>query len=135
MLSQQNSNVPKGQIWDGNKTADILANDQLLKADYYRPLIVGYHNGAAIKLSDIADVQDSVENIRAAAFFSGQPCIMLQVFRQPNANIVETNQRIREALPFSPLRSPRESTSESCLTARGSSAPPCGRPSAPCSFP
>ena len=100
MLSQQNSNVPKGQIWDGSKTADILANDQLLKADYYRPLIVGYHNGAAIKLSDIADVQDSVENIRAAAFFSGQPCIMLQVFRQPNANIVETNERIRQALPF-----------------------------------
>ena len=66
MLSQQNSNVPKGQIWDGSTTADILANDQLLKADYYKPLIVGYHKGAAIKLSDIADVQDSVENIRAA---------------------------------------------------------------------
>jgi multidrug efflux pump len=99
MLSQQNSNVPKGQIWDGTKTADILANDQLLKADYYRPLIVGYHNGAAIKLSDIADVQDSVENIRAAGFFNGEPCITVQVFRQPNANIVETNERIRQALP------------------------------------
>src|ERR1700690_2996223 len=99
MLSQQNSNAPKGQIWDGSKTADILANDQLLKADYYRPLIVGYHGGAAIKLSDIADVQDAVENIRAAGFFSGEPCIMLQVFRQPNANIVETNERILDALP------------------------------------
>ncbi len=99
MLSQQNSNVPKGQIWDGTRTADILANDQLLKADYYRPLIVGYHNGAAIKLSDIADVQDSVENIRAAGFFNGEPCITVQVFRQPNANIVETNERIRQALP------------------------------------
>ena len=78
MLSQQNANVPKGQIWDGNTTADILANDQLLKADYYKPLIVGYHNGAAIKLSDIADVQDSVENIRAAGFFNGKPCVMMQ---------------------------------------------------------
>ena len=99
MLSQQNSNVPKGQIWDGNTTADILANDQLLKADYYKPLIVGYHNGAAIKLSDIADVQDSVENIRAAGFFNGKPCVTMQVFRQPNANIIDTNDRIRQALP------------------------------------
>jgi multidrug efflux pump len=99
MLSQQNANEPKGQIWDDNTTADILANDQLLKADYYKPLIVGYHNGAAIKLSDIADVQDSVENIRTAGFFDGKPCITMQMFRQPNANIIETVQRIRQALP------------------------------------
>jgi multidrug efflux pump len=99
MLSQQNSNVPKGQIWDASTTADILANDQLLKADYYKPLIVGYHKGAAIKLSDIADVQDSVENIRAAGFFDGKPCVTVQMFRQPNANIIDTIQRVREALP------------------------------------
>jgi multidrug efflux pump len=99
MLSQQNANVPKGQIWDGSTTADILANDQLLKADYYKPLIVGYHNGAAIKLSDVADVRDSVENIRAAAFFNGKPCVTLQIFRQPNANIIETVDRVRQALP------------------------------------
>ena len=99
MLSQQNSNVPKGQIWDDNTTADILANDQLLKADYYKPLIVGYHNGAAIKLSDIADVQDSIENIRAAAFFDGKPCVTLQLYRQPNANIIDTTDRVRQALP------------------------------------
>ncbi|MGD0964126.1 MAG: multidrug efflux RND transporter permease subunit [Candidatus Acidiferrales bacterium] len=99
MLSQQNSNGPKGQIWDGDTTADILANDQLLKADYYKPLIVGYHNGAAIKLSDIADVQDSIENIRTAGFFDGKPCITMQMFRQPNANIIDTNERIRQALP------------------------------------
>ena len=99
MLSQQNANVPKGQIWDGSTTADILANDQLLKAAYYKPLIVGYHNGAAIKLSDVADVQDSVENIRAAAFFNGKPCVTLQIFRQSNANIIETVDRVRQALP------------------------------------
>ena len=99
MLSQQNANEPKGQIWDDNTTADILANDQLLKAEYYKPLIVGYHNGAAIKLSDIAEVQDSVENIRTAGFFDGKPCITMQMFRQPNANIIETVQRIRQALP------------------------------------
>jgi multidrug efflux pump len=99
MLSQQNSNVPKGQIWDGTTTADILANDQLLKAEYYKPLIVGYHNGAAIQLSDIAEVHDSVENIRTAGFFDGQPCITMQMFRQPNANIIDAVSRIREALP------------------------------------
>ncbi|MGD0965280.1 MAG: efflux RND transporter permease subunit [Candidatus Acidiferrales bacterium] len=99
MLSQQNSNVPKGQIWDGHTTADILANDQLLKADDYKPLIVGYHNGAAIKLSDIAVVQDSIENIRTAGFFNGQPCVTLNIFRQPNANIIDTNMRVRQAIP------------------------------------
>ncbi|MGD0964825.1 MAG: multidrug efflux RND transporter permease subunit [Candidatus Acidiferrales bacterium] len=99
MLSQQNSNVPKGQIWDGNTTADILANDQLLKAAYYQPLIVGYHNGAAIKLSDVADVQDSIENIRTAGFYDGKPCVTMQVYRQPNANIIDTIDRIRQELP------------------------------------
>ena len=99
MLSQQNANEPKGQIWDGHTTADILANDQLLKADYYKPLIVGYHNGAAIKLADIADVQDSVENIRNAGFVDGEPCVMMRIFRQPNANIIDTNSRIVQALP------------------------------------
>ena len=99
MLSQQNSNVPKGQIWDGNTTADILANDQLLKAEYYKPLIVGYHDGAAIKLSDIADVQDSIENIRTAGFYNGKPCVTMQVYRQPNANILDTTDRVHAALP------------------------------------
>ncbi len=65
MLSVQNANLPKGQISNGETTADIITNDQLLKAEYYKPLIVGYHKGAAIKLSDVADVQDSVENVRS----------------------------------------------------------------------
>ncbi|HWF38285.1 MAG TPA: multidrug efflux RND transporter permease subunit [Candidatus Acidoferrales bacterium] len=99
MLSVQNANLPKGQIWDNDKTVDVLSNDQLLKADYYKPLIVGYHNGAAVKLSDVADVEDSVENVRAAAYFNGKPCITVQVFRQPGANIMDTVDRIRQALP------------------------------------
>jgi len=99
MLSQQNANLPKGQIWNDDTSVDILANDQLLKADYYRPLVVGYHNGAAVKLSDIADVQDSVENIRASAYCDSKPCITIQVFRQPGANIISTVDRIRQALP------------------------------------
>ncbi len=68
MLGAQNSNLPKGQISGDETSAEIVDNDQLLKAADYAPLIVGYHNGNAIKLSDVADVEDSVENIRAAGF-------------------------------------------------------------------
>ncbi len=99
MLSTQNANVAKGQITDGETTADIVANDQLLKAAYYKDLVVGYHNGAAVKLSDIADVTDSVENMRATGFMNGKPCVLLIVFRQPGANIIDTVDRIREAIP------------------------------------
>ena len=99
MLRAQNANLAKGAIANELTTADILANDQLLKADYYKPLIVGYHNGAAIKLSDIADVQDSVQNIRAAGYVNGKPSVLVIIFRTPGANIIDTVDRIRDALP------------------------------------
>ena len=99
MLSVQNANLPKGQISNGETTADIITNDQLLKADYYKPLIVGYHKGAAIKLSDVADVQDSVENVRAAGYVNGKPSVLVIIFRQPGANIIDTVDRIYSELP------------------------------------
>ena len=99
MLSSQNANLAKGQITNGTTTADIVANDQLMKAEYYKSLVVGYHNGAAIKLSDVAQVTDSVENIRAAGFLDGKPCVILIVFRQPGANIIDTVDRIVAAIP------------------------------------
>jgi multidrug efflux pump len=99
MLARQNANLPKGQLADGATTADILANDQLLKAADYRPLIVSYHNGAAVRLSDVANVQDAVENVRAAGFLNGKPSIPLVIFRQPGANIIETVDRVHAALP------------------------------------
>ena len=99
MLSVQNANLPKGQISNGSTTADITTNDQLLKAEYYKPLIVGYHKGAAIKLSDVADVQDSVENIRAAGFVNGKPSVLVIIFRQPGANIIDTVDRVYSELP------------------------------------
>jgi multidrug efflux pump len=99
LLRAQNSNLPKGQISNDLTTEDILANDQLMKAEDYRPLIVGYHNGAAIKLSDVAKVTDSVENIRAAAWADGKPCVLVFINRQPGANIIDTVDRIRQALP------------------------------------
>jgi len=99
MLSRQNANLAKGQISDDLTTADIVTNDQLLKAEDYKPLVVGYHNGAAVKLSDIAEVEDSVQNIRAAGFVNGKPSVSVIIFRQPGANIIDTVDRIRDALP------------------------------------
>jgi multidrug efflux pump len=99
VLNAQNANEAKGTITDDTTTADITTNDQLLKAEYYRPLIVGYHNGAAIKLSDIADVEDSTQNIRATGYVNGKPAVLVIVYRTPGANIIDTVDRIRAALP------------------------------------
>jgi multidrug efflux pump len=99
MLSSQNANEPKGQISDDHGTADITTNDQLLKAQYYKDLVVGYHNGAAVKLSDFADVQDSVENLRTTGFVNGKPGVLLILFRQPGANIIDTVDRVRASIP------------------------------------
>src|ERR1700741_1932192 len=94
VLRLQNSDLAKGQITDGNITADILANDQISHAEDYKPVIVGYNNGAAIHLSDVADVVDSVQNVRTAGYLNGKRAIVLIVFRQPGANIIDTVDRI-----------------------------------------
>jgi multidrug efflux pump len=99
MLGSQNANKPKGQIADEATTADISDNDQLLKADYYKPLIVGYHNGSAVRLEDIANVQDSVEDVRAIGLMNGKPSVLLVISRQPGANIIDTVDRVEAALP------------------------------------
>src|SRR5258707_12148411 len=99
VLTQQNVNLPKGQLSDDLITADIAANDQLLKAEYYKPLIIGYHNGAAIKLSDVADVRDSVENTRTAGFANGKPSVTVIIFKEPQANVIATVDLVRAALP------------------------------------
>ena len=99
-LSLQNSDLPKGQISNGIVTADILANDQISHAEDYKPLIVGYNSGAAVRLSDVAQVTDSVQNVRVAGYLNGKRAIPIIIFRQPGANIIETVDRIRAQLPF-----------------------------------
>jgi multidrug efflux pump len=99
VLRLQNSALAKGQITDGVTSADILANDQISHAVDYKPIIVGYNNGAAIHLSDVADVVDSVQNVRAAGYLNGKRAILLIIFRQPGANIIETVDRIRAEIP------------------------------------
>ncbi len=88
VLSLQNADLAKGQISDGIVTADILANDQISHADDYKPLVVGYNNGAAIRLSDVAQVTDSVQNVRAAGYLNGKRAVTVIIFRQPGANII-----------------------------------------------
>jgi multidrug efflux pump len=100
ILSTQNADEPKGQISDGTTTADIIANDQISHAEDYKPIIIGYHNGTAVRLSDVAEVTDAVSNIRSAGYLNGIPAVMMIIFRQPGANIIQTNQNIRDQLPF-----------------------------------
>jgi multidrug efflux pump len=99
VLSLQNSDLAKGQISNGDVSADILANDQISHAVDYQPIIVGYNNGAAVHLSDVADVVDSTQNVRAAGYLNGKRAVMLIIFRQPGANIIDTVDRIRAQLP------------------------------------
>ena len=100
VLSIQNSNLAKGQITNGDISADIIANDQISHADDYKPIIIGYNNGSAVRLSDVADVVDSTQNLRAAGYLNGpERAVTLIVFRQPGANIIDTVDRIRAALP------------------------------------
>ena len=99
VLSQQNAHEPAGQISDGNTTADIVTNDQISHADQYKPLIVGYKNGAAVRLSDVADVSEGQSNIRNAGYLNGTPSITIMIFRQPGANIIDTVDRVRAELP------------------------------------
>jgi multidrug efflux pump len=99
VLSAANSNRPKGQLSNSERAWGIDDTDQLFKASEYRPLIVTWHNGAPIRLSDISDVTDSVEDIRNAGFINGKDGIILVIFRQPGANMIETVDRVRAMLP------------------------------------
>jgi len=99
VLSQQNAHEAVGQLKDGNTTADIVVNDQMHNADEYKPLVIGYHNGVAVRLEDVADVSNGAQNIRAAGYLNGIPSITMIVFRQPGANIIDTVNRIKAELP------------------------------------
>ncbi|MGB6564273.1 MAG: efflux RND transporter permease subunit, partial [Candidatus Binataceae bacterium] len=98
-LSNANANRPKGEVADQTHAWSLSATDQLLAADQYSPLIVGYHNGAAVRLSDVADVIDSVEDVRNAGLVDGTLSVLIIIFRQPGANIIDTVDRVTAAMP------------------------------------
>ncbi len=100
VLSTQNSQLARGQISNAISTSDIIVNGQMSHAAEYAPLIIGYKNGAAVRLSDVAQVIDSTQNIRNGGYLNGKPSIALIIFRQPGANIIQTVDRIRGQLGF-----------------------------------
>ena len=99
VLSEQNAHEATGQIIDGTTTADIVTNDQMHQADQYKPLVIGTHNGAAVRLSDVADVTSGAQNIRTSGYLNGVISIPIIIFRQPGANIIDTVDRVRSELP------------------------------------
>src|SRR6201996_3722478 len=100
ILSTQNSYLARGQIAGPTASSDIVVNGQISHAAEYAPLVIGYKNGAAVHLSDVAQVIDSNANIRNAGYLNGKPSIAVIIFRQPGANIIQTIDRIRSQLGY-----------------------------------
>src|SRR5258706_8772773 len=99
-LQQANANSPKGQLQDEQNMFTIAADDQLLQANKYKNLIVTVRNGAPVRLSDVANVFESQENIRNAGLANGKPAVLIIVFRQPGANIIQVVDQVKSMLPL-----------------------------------
>src|SRR5277367_85300 len=100
ILGAANANSPKGSFSNNEQTGQINATDQLQKAAAYRPLIVATHNGATVRLSDVADVEDSVEDRRNAGISDGNPAVLVIIFKQPASNMIDTVDRVKSLLPM-----------------------------------
>jgi multidrug efflux pump len=98
-LSAANANAPKGAIEIDERRYQIYTNDQARRADQYRNLVIAYRNGAAVRISDVADVEDSVEDLRNMGLANGEPAVLVIIYNQPGANIIEVIDRIKEMLP------------------------------------
>jgi multidrug efflux pump len=105
-LNAANANRPKGQVADGTTSYSFSDTDQLFTADQYRPLIVAYNKGGPVRLGDVAEVEDSVSDVRnlglagKAGESVGKPSVLIIVFRQPGANIIATVDRVRALMPY-----------------------------------
>ncbi len=98
-LQSANANKPQGELWNNTVSTPLSATDQLFEAKDYRNLIAVYRNGAPVRLSDLGRVIDSTEDVRNMGLSNGRPAITMQINRQPNANIIETVDRIKALLP------------------------------------
>jgi multidrug efflux pump len=99
-LNLANSNRAKGQVANATISSSFSDNDQLFTADQYRPLIVAYHNDGPVRLGDVADVQDGVADVRNIGLANGKPGVLVVIFRQPDANIIATVDRVRALMPY-----------------------------------
>ena len=107
-LASANANSPKGAIEADGLHYQLYTNDQASHAADYRPLVIAYRNGAAVRLSDVADMQDSVENLRNAGLANGKPAVLVILFRQPGANIIDTVDSVKAAIPQLMAAMPRD---------------------------
>ncbi len=98
-VAQANQNQPTGTLWGTKQAFTIQSNGQLLKADAYRPLIITYHGNDPIRLADVADVIDSVQNDKEAGWYNGKAGVILAVLRQPGANTIQVADSIKKLLP------------------------------------
>ena len=98
-VAAANVNQAKGSFDGSRQSYTIGANDQLLSSDQYRPLIIAYRNGAPVHLSDVADVIDSAENVKQAAWMNETPAVIVNIQRQPGANIISVVDRVTQLLP------------------------------------
>jgi multidrug efflux pump len=94
-----NANRPKGSVEAGDKHWQIYANDQAKKASDYIPLIVSYRNGAGVRLADLGEVVDSIQDLRNSGLYNGKPSVLLIISKQPGANVIETVDRVKAILP------------------------------------
>ncbi len=92
--------VRKAKYQTAPRATHSATSDQLFTADQYRPLIVAYHNGAAVRLGDVAEVTDSLSDSRNLGLINGKPGIMMAIFRQPGANIIDTVDRVQSMIPY-----------------------------------
>src|ERR1700691_5375128 len=99
-LNLANANQAKGQVSNSTTSWTFSDNDQLFTADEYRPLIVAYNNGGPVRLGDVADVQDSVADVRNLVLANGKPGVLVVIFRQPAANVIATVDRVRALMPY-----------------------------------
>ncbi len=98
-IAATNVRRPTGRLVDGDTVRQIDTDDQLRRAEQYRPIIVAWENGSPLRLDDVADVRDSVEDLRAGGMSNGKPAVLVVIFRSPGANVIATVDRVRAALP------------------------------------
>ena len=98
-ISAANANTPKGDIQQGDQTLQVYANDVASAASDYKTLIIAYRNGSAVRLQDVAEVVDGVENVRNLGTFNGQPAVLVNITKQPGANVIEVVDMIRDLMP------------------------------------
>src|SRR5579883_39717 len=98
-IAAANRHLAKGQIATDSRLSDVMVNDQLFKASEYAPLIITYRNNSPVRISDVAQVTDSVEDLRNAGLSDGKPAVLIVLFKSPGANVIKTIDQVRAILP------------------------------------